>query len=141
MFEMADDSFYNKKKDGKFYFLLPPHYATLHDQEGEILPKCEVFFTPWKDTGRPIETTSSHRRYFGSSHQSKLAYLPRIYVDGWKPVGEVTQIFYVRRGTRAPDGFHHPFTQHPPTLYKNGRLFKMALIDGCLVDDRGYRWP
>jgi hypothetical protein len=50
-------------------------------------------------------------------------------------------IYYVRRGVRAPDGFHHPYKSKSPVLYKCGKLYKLDLGDGCLVDDRGYIFP
>lgn len=120
---------------------LPAHYGTFHDQNGIVLPKCEVFFGPWKKTKQPAKMDRSQRRYFGADHKAFMAKLPQIPVDGWKKVGDVVMIYYVRRGTRAPDGFHHPYKSKSPTLYKCGRLYKLALGDGCLVDDRGYVFP
>jgi hypothetical protein len=123
---------------------LPPSYGTIHDEEGVYLPRCEVFFGAYKKTSQPAKMSRSHRRYFGADHKAKLARLPKIPIDGWKEVGKVSKILYVRKGTRAPGGFHHPFTfngSHRPILYKQGRLYKLSLGEGCLVDDRGYRFP
>jgi hypothetical protein len=126
--------------DGK-HVKLPARYATFHDQAGTVLPKCDVFFGPWKNTGKRVEMSHADRRYFGSDHKSKLAELPKIPIDGWKKVGEVVMIYYYRRGKRAPGGFHHPYKSRHPILYKQGRLYKLSLGDGCLVDDRGYVFP
>ncbi len=126
--------------DGK-KLKLPASYGTLHDQEGTVLPKCDVFFGPFKKTKKPVEMSRSERRYFGAQHRAVLAELPKIPVDGWKKVGDVVMIYYVRRGHRAPGGFHHPFKSRHPTLYKQGRLYKLSLGTGCLVDDRGYIYP
>jgi hypothetical protein len=121
---------------------LPSSYGQIHDQEGKILPKCQIFFGPFKKTRRPVKMNSSHRRYFGTDYRATLAVLPDIPMDGWKKIGEVAQIFYVRKGTRAPGGFHHPYkSEHRPVLYKSGRLYKLDLGEHCRVDDRGYRWP
>lgn len=120
---------------------LPASYGTFHDQEGVVLPKCDVFFGPFKKTRRPVEMNRSHRRYFGADYQAVLATLPKIPKDGWKKVGEVAQILYVRKGKRASGGFHHPFKSRQPTLWKAGRIYKLSLGDGCIVDDRGYVFP
>jgi hypothetical protein len=131
-FEMAD---------GKM-IRLPASYGTFHDQEGKVLPKCDVFFATYKKTGRPAKLGLGHRRYFGADYVAQVAVLPKIPIAGWKKIGEVAQIFYVRKGKRASGGFHHPFAQgHRPVLYKNGRIYKLSLGSGCLVDDRGFRWP
>jgi len=120
---------------------LPPSYGTFHDQDGVVLPKCDVFFGPFKKTRQPVEMNRSHRRYFGADYSAVLATLPRIPVEGWKKVGDVSQIFYVRKGKRASGGFHHPFKSRQPTLWKAGRLYKLSLGEGCLIDDRGYAFP
>jgi hypothetical protein len=126
--------------DGKI-LKLPAGYGTIHDPDGTLLPKCDVFFGPFKKTGRKAEMTRSQRRYFGSDYKAKLATLPNIPREGWKPLKtKVVQIFYVRRGTRAPGGFHHPF-KRGLTLSKNGRLYKLSAGAGCLIDDRGYVYP
>jgi hypothetical protein len=127
--------------DGK-HIRLPPRYATFHDEEGTVLPKCAVFFGHFKKTRKPAEMSRADRRYFGAQHRAVLAELPKIPVDGWREIGPVKMIYYVRRGHRAPGGFHHPFAEgHRPILFKQGRLYKLELGSGCLVDDRGYRWP
>jgi hypothetical protein len=131
-FEMAD---------GKMR-RLPATYGTIHDQEGKVLPKCSVFFGPYKKLGRKVEMSRSDRRYFGGEYKAQLAKLPKIPVAGWKEIGPVAKIFYVRKGTRAPGGYHHPFAEgHRPVLFKSGRIYRLDLGSACLVDDRGYRWP
>lgn len=129
--------------DGR-HIRLPKTYGTIHDQRGLVLPKCEVFFGPFHKTKTKAKMNRDQRRYFGSEHQAVIATLPKIPMAGWKKVGDVTMIYYVRRGVRrdaANQGFHHPFKQKHPTLYKQGRLYKLSLGDGCLVDDRGYVVP
>jgi hypothetical protein len=143
VFEMANG------KDVK----LPAHYATFHDQTGSVLPKCDVFFGPWKRRRGKAEMGRVHRRYFGADHQAKLADIGEIPIDGWKPIGKVHQILYVRRGTRAPGGYHHKFATdfawffkvNQPTFFtqvdQGRRLYKMSLGKDCLVDDRGFVFP
>jgi len=132
---------------------LPARYGQFHDEEGIVLPKCEIFFGPFKKTRERVEMRRVHRRYFGSDHKAVLAELPNIPMDGWKKIGEVKTIYYVRRGTRAPGGYHHGYQRRGsgfwtwrtpgrhPTLSENGKIYKLSLGSGCLVDDRGYRYP
>lgn len=121
--------------------MLPKGYGTFHDQKGLVLPKCQVFFGHWKKTSMPAKMDRSQRRYFGADHKAFMAKLPKIPVEGWKKIGDVEMIYYVRRGKRAPGGFHHPYKSRHPVLYKQGKLFKLDLGDGCVVDDRGYVFP
>jgi len=126
--------------DGK-HLKLPSSYGTIHDQAGAVLPRCVVFFGPFKKTRKRVEMDRAERRYFGSDHRAVLAELPKIPKEGWKRVGEVVMIYYVRRGSRAPGGFHHPFKTRHPVLYKQERLYKLDLGENCIVDDRGYVFP
>jgi hypothetical protein len=122
---------------------LPATYGTFHDETGASLPKCVVFFGPFKKTGKRVEMTRVQRRYFGSDHPAFLAEIPKLKgITGWKVVGKVRQIFYFRRGRIARAGFHHPFASgHEPTLSKTSSLYKLSLGSGCLVDSRGYVFP
>jgi len=126
--------------DGKI-ISLPASHGTFHDPSGKEIAKCTVYFGPWKRTSRRVQMNQSNRRYFGTDYQGKLAILPDIPREGWEQVAKVVKIFYVRRGTRAPGGFHHPFKGKPLTLSKNGSLYKLSCGSGCLIDDRGYVWP
>jgi hypothetical protein len=120
---------------------LPPGYGTFHDPSGKAIGKCEVYFGPYKKTGRRVEMNQAQRRYFGPDHKAFLAEIPKLRgLTGWKQVGRVAVIYYVRRGHRARGGFHHPFKSKNPTLSKSGKLYKLSL-GNCLVDDRGYVYP
>jgi hypothetical protein len=135
---------YVRVKDGErvWAFKMPPSYGQIHDEHGEVLPRCEIFFGPFRKTRQRVKMGRSHRRYFGSDHKGVLAHIPDIPKTGWKPVGKVKEIVYVRRGRYAPGGFYHPYADgYRPTLSKNGRLYKISLGPNCLVDSRGYRWP
>jgi hypothetical protein len=129
-----------ESSDGKL-ISLPAAYGMFHDPSGRDLPKCTLYFGPWKRTNRPVDANLSHRRYLGSKGPLKLAIIPEIPRDGWEQVAKVVKIFYKRRGTRAPHGFYHPFKGKPLTLSKNGRFYRLTLGGGCLVDDRGISFP
>lgn len=121
---------------------LPAKYGTIRDEGGVVLPKCDVFFGPFRVTRKKVEMSRSHRRYFGSDYEGSLATLPKIPREGWKVIGKVSKIFYLRRGKYAPGGFHHTFdASHQPTLSKNGKFLKLSLGAGCIVDARGYVFP
>jgi hypothetical protein len=119
---------------------LPPGYGTFHDPTGKLIPKCTIYFGPFKKTGRRVEMTREQRRYFGPEHKAYLAVIPNLKEGGWKVLGKAVQIFYFRRGQRARGGYFHPFVHHPGTLSKAGRIYKLNL-GSCLVDDRGYVYP
>jgi hypothetical protein len=120
---------------------LPAAYGMFHDPSGRDLPKCTLFFGPWKKTNRPVDASLSHRRYLGSKGPLKLAIIPEIPRDGWEQVAKVVKIFYKRRGTRAPYGFYHPFKGKPLSLSRSGRFYRLSLGGGCMVDDRGISFP
>jgi hypothetical protein len=115
---------------------LPPSYGTFHEPGS-----CTVYFGPYKKTRERADMNRSERRYFGPDHKAYVAILPKLSVTGWKMIGKVAVIYYVRRGQRARGGFHHPFKSRQPMLSKAGRLYKLSLGSGCLVDDRGYVYP
>jgi hypothetical protein len=118
---------------------LPASYGTFHDPTGKTLPRCSVFFGPWKRTSRRVDASLDHRRYFGGTHDMRIADVD-IPKGGWRPIANVKQIYYVRRGTRAPGAFHHPFKKSL-TLSQSGSFYKLGLGGSCLVDWRGYVYP
>jgi|SRR5579863_1292183 len=121
---------------------LPASYGTFHDPTGDSLPKCTIFFGPFRKTHTPVQNMSLRQeKYFGPKHRAVIAVLPEIPKGGWRQVGKVVKIFYARRGVRAPFKFHHPFKGKPLSLSRSGRIYKLDLGGACLVDDRGYVTP
>ena len=122
---------------------LPKHYGIIHDPEGDDLPRCEVFFGPYRLlAGRPEGTTRSAVKYFGRHYQPRLM-MVNIPENGWRFEALIVQILYKRglRGAHHAGGFHHPFQKAPLTLSRSGRYRRLSLPNGCIVDDRGFVFP
>jgi hypothetical protein len=118
---------------------LPASYGILHDPDGKELPRCSVLLGPVRRTQQSIDGGRKGRAYFGSKYQMRRAVVAK--VKGlWRPIGEVIEIRYTRRGRHAANYFH-PFKSFSPTLSKNGRFYRLELRDGCIYDDRGFVFP
>jgi hypothetical protein len=120
---------------------LPVSYGMIHDPDGKNFPRCSVFVGPVTRTQQPVKPSSKAVDYFGSKYIPRKAIIQGLVRSrNWVPVGEVAEIFYVRRGRHA-DRYYHPFKRFNPTLSKSGRFYRLDLRDGCIVDDRGFVFP
>lgn len=118
----------------------PPSYGIIHDPDGKELPKCIVFVGPVRRTSVPAAAPSRKAKaYLGRKFPPKKAIVNRP-PDSWKPIGEVVEILYERRGKYAGKYFH-PFKAFSPTLSRSGRFYRLELRNGCIVDDRGFVFP
>lgn len=119
---------------------LPPLYGVIHDPEGTSLPKCEVFFGPFRMTKKPIEKTWRARHYFGKDYDAHAAVVdvPRA---GWNPVGRVTEILLYWRPGKDEDLYKHPFRSAPQPLEKSGHFYRLVFPGNCVYDDRGIVFP
>jgi hypothetical protein len=121
---------------------LPPSYGIIHDPEGKVLPRCEVFFGPYVKSKRIASAPSKKaRKYFGSKYSPKEATVD--VPDGpWNSIGEVVEILYERtKGSQYAGKYFHPFKEFSPELSKSKRYYRLALRNGCIVDDRGFVFP
>lgn len=128
---------------------LPPRWGMIHDPDGEQLPRCEVYFGPYRRLPAPkrgrearLVLTRAAKDYFGPSYQATPIVVERPK-QNWKHVAYVVKIFYVRgrRGGIHPGAYHHSFKGQPLLLESSGSFFRLSLRDGCIVDDRGYVFP
>ena len=123
---------------------LPSGYGCVHDPSGHKLPRCTVYFAPFSLTGRPAKMDLYDRKWFGADYKGVQAIVD-VDASRWEPVARVTKVFYLRRGARAPFGFHHTFEVKNLELSKGrvGRstVYKLELPYGCVVDDRGFVFP
>jgi hypothetical protein len=127
--------------DGK-KLRLPPSYGIIHDPDGTDLPRCDTFFGPVRKSKRIAKAPSSKsRRYFGTKYNPKEATVD-VPSGPWHSVGEVVEILYERtKGSQYAGRYFHPFKKFSPTLSKCGRYYKLALRNGCIIDDRGFVYP
>lgn len=133
-FEMTDGSI---KK-------LPVKYGIIHDPEGVVYSRCDIYFGPYRATRQKAELTRKAAAYFGGNYDGKKASV-NVPDSGWKSVGQVVQIFYRRPG-KYEGNYFHPWFKHakkktPLTLSKSGSFYLLALPDGCIVNDRGFVYP
>lgn len=129
---------------------LPPTYGIIHDPEGTSLPRCLVFFGPYRSTANPVKLDRTARKYFGSSYQPVAASVDIDVHGNWIPVNPslVVQIWYLRRGDVGVKGphqgrFFHPFKSVTPPLVlsKCGRNYCLEMPNGCIINDRGFVFP
>jgi hypothetical protein len=134
----------------------------LYDDSGDAWPRCSLLIATFD--GFTHEPTSAERRaakdYFGRSATigAGRVTIPPRSLSGWRRVGDVTDIFYDRAGTKAPGYFHHRFhkprglwkllflfkptaAKAPVVLYQRRGAYRLELPDGCIVDDRGIALP
>lgn len=117
---------------------IPARYGIIHDPEGKDLPRCEVFFGPYRVVaGRPEISRAAHK-YFRDGYVPKCVTVD-VPTGPWEPAAQVTHIYYFRRGM-IRGGFNHPF-RRGVELSKCGSWYRLALKNGCIVDDRGFVFP
>lgn len=121
---------------------LPAGYGIIHDPDGVALPRCEVFFGPYRRTNRPaVKASKKAARYFGKQYVPKEGSVD-VPKGPWNPVGEVVEILYERtKGSQYAGKYFHPFKSFSPTLSRCSRYYRLALRNGCIIDDRGFVFP
>ena len=116
----------------------------LHDPNGKAWPRCSVLVGPFQKGREPIQKDLGARKYFGADYNASLgsANIPDDKnLDGWKKVGDVRQIFYVRTGNvYGGTLFQHPFKPHAK-LYRLGKWHRLELGSWCSLDEAGFRKP
>lgn len=120
---------------------LPRSFGIIHDPTGEALPRCDVFFGAYRKTDKVGTPTRQSTAYFGRRYQPKNTTIdiPR---GPWKNIGEVVQILYVRTEKSQYAGkYYHPFKKVHPVVSKCKSYYKLALPNGCILDDRGFVFP
>lgn len=133
-----------------------PTYGMLHDPSGEDWPKDSVLVMRYTRSGRAIKSDGAMASYLGGDYQARSgeADLPSRSLEGWKKLGDVKTIYYVRTGKRAPGGFYHHFgkgaaLEHKifrgegdkPVLYRKGKTLRLELPAGSTLNWRGFVWP
>jgi hypothetical protein len=147
--------------EGKREITAPARAGMLHDGSGDDWPECSLLIAPFKGWVREPSRSelSAGRDYFGRGSEigAGVIDLPPCDLKSWTEVGDAKEIFYDRAGEKAPGYFRHRF--HKPrglwkifflvkraakgrvTLFKRGRIYRLDLPDGCIIDDRGIALP
>lgn len=134
------------KTYGSFHdVVLPPDFGHVHDQDGELLDRCDVYLCRYRIDRRsrisiPDELLRQAHDYYGEDARLVRA---RVEIpDGpWQRVGVVETIWYTRYGKEEGPWFH-PFEDKAELLKSRCcQAYLLRLPDGCIVNDRGYVWP
>lgn len=146
-FEMADGG----------EVVVRPRCGMMLDTEGTHWAKCSLLVGPYDkgSAARHEIITRGARAYLGRNHviREGSVDLPPRALSGWKRIGPVTRIWYVRGGTKYPGPFKHQFGKpgfltrlfkgvgKKPILYTRGAFLRLEMQSGCMLDDRGILFP
>jgi len=140
----------------------PARYGMLHDPSGKEWPARSVLVGPFAKgpLADEDEIPRDARDYLGRKHRVHrgVAIFPPRSLATWTHLGDVAsakkaggRIRYVRGGTKAPGGFHHPFNAPSlatlmkghgrSVLYRCGQWLRLELPRGAMLDARGFVWP
>lgn len=124
--------------------VLTPGFVLVHDTEGAVFGKCEFYVVRWKSRQPNDVDFSSNadmraaKDYFGTEEiEVGSVEIPR---GPWVRVCRVQLIRYRRYGYAK--GFEHPYAT-PVWLHECRKplAWKLALPEGCIVNERGFIKP
>lgn len=127
---------------------LPSSYGIVHDTRGTSLPRCNIYFGPFRKTDIPVYTPPSDARaYFGKRYVPRKAEVD-VPTGAWNSLGNVVQIFYRRTpGSEHGGKYFHPFykrayfNKQPLVLSRLKSFYRIELPSGCIVNYRGFVFP
>ena len=125
--------------EGGTSLALPRNLGMIHDESGEQLDPCSLFFGPFDDVGAfEGELPEVAADYFGSDYDARRAGFD-VPLSGWDPVGRVKGIVYYRPGRYEGD-WAHDF-ERPVELFASGDWYRIQLPPDCEVNWRGIVRP
>lgn len=138
-----------KMKAGSRVVRAPKAYAMLHDPGGASWPKTSVLVAPFRRLGSSSPPSGDASSYFGYDPRRGELELPPKGLSAWREVGEVAEIDYWRTGTHEGEYFHRfkgggwlfSSSQPLPLLYRRGRLMRLELGQGAVLNWRGFVYP
>lgn len=139
----GDQVSFFRASDGK-KLTLPKHFQIVHDTTGSTCRHCDVFVCaigPRTPRNVTTGTDEDARNYFGKSARlaAKVVDLPR---GPWSRLALVDAIWYRRPFLGELVPYEHPYNPEV-WLYvsRTEHAYKIALPDGCSIDERGFVWP
>ena len=139
--------------------ILTPQGVMIHDPSGIYWPKCSLVIMTVGRGSRAAtdeEYDGAPKHYLGRQHKPRIVSVQFPEKTGWKKVGTLTRIDYVRGGTKAPGGYRH-YINKPRGVYrvthllkggdaevmvsKLGRMYRVDFPSACIIDDRGIVYP
>lgn len=140
----------------------PTSYAMLHDPSGSSWPERSVLIAPFSRSSRSDTSIEDAlgEEYFGHAPKRGTIDLPDRALSGWVDLGQVEEISYSRRRpfglpAQHKGSYYHPFDgteglrgvlsmffeAEAPVLYRRGRLLRIELPEGVVLNERGFVWP
>lgn len=127
---------------------LPSSYVLVHDTTGQLFNRCDMYFVRWHDKsqrGADLSTRMGRKAladvkaYFGENSVIRAGSVD-VPEGPWKRDAIVKCIRYRRHGNETL--FEHAYDP-PVHLFYSARppAWRLALPQGCLVDERGFVKP
>jgi hypothetical protein len=111
----------------------PAGYALLY---GSPIPSGTALWMPYDRTPVDVQPSKDAVQYIGpGAYVTKGVELPPLNLKAWTLVGEVSEVWYRRRGTYEGE-WHHPFgekkrllvfSRKKPLLYQCGTIRRLEL--------------
>lgn len=115
----------------------------MHDPAGKHWPRCSVLIGGYSKGSEPVSDLGA-RQYFGAGYVAKQGTVdtpPKSLADGWRELGVVQRIYYVRVGNiYGGQLFKHDF-RRTVTAYRRGRFVRLELGTFCNLGPRGFVSP
>lgn len=127
----------------------PASYALCHDPSGKDWPKCSILILPFR-RGQGETDYRPAKEYFGyDPGLGVVTSSPPRDLKQWTLVCEVDAIDYWRPGIDHEGDYEHYFKgrgyvwgdKQFPKVYRRGRIYRLELGGGCVVNWRGICHP
>jgi len=127
---------------------LPDSWGLVHDVSGSILHRCDLFIAPYSIVDNRVSIKDSNvkkaaKAYFGVKESELLTGTVEIPTGPWQYINNVSVVYYGKKGSKRKKGLYHHDFEFPVPLYKqkDGKAYRLALPDACIVNHRGFVWP
>jgi hypothetical protein len=128
----------------------PRSYALLHDPSGADWPRNSLLVAPIHGRGEVGRGASYGPaiEYFGYEPVTKKLHIPLKDIREWNLVCNVHGLDYWRPGVKYEGEYEHDFKGRGwtfekvfPKLYRRGRVYRLELGPGAIVNWRGIVFP
>jgi len=126
----------------------PKSFALAHDPSGSDWPRCGLLVLPFRRLGDDVSYKPAEE-YFGYDPQGGACRVPPKDLKHWHFVSEIDGIDYWRPGIDYEGDYEHYFKarghlfgpKEKPLLFRIGKVYRLELGSGCVVNWRGIVTP